>query len=333
MARLMHIVPSNGRSGLIVPRISSGTINSGIGPCSTVRRAVLAISAALIINCLSGTIFAGQAVAEPTGGGEYVALGSSFAAGPGVGSPVGNGPSFCGRSTDNYAHIVARERHLELIETSCSGSTAGDVLRASQASQPPQIDAVGPRTKLVTITTGGNDIAYIGNLYAWSCLGRPDRVNAALRRRVCQGTPDAVVDQRLAQLEDAMVGIATAVRERAPHAELMFVDYVTVLPASGSCPDRLPLSEAQLDRGRFVAAQLNRITKNAARRSGAVLVEASKLSRNHDVCANEPWVSGWEFPISPTAFGPIAYHPNQKAMEAIADALGQQLASSTHSQR
>jgi hypothetical protein len=123
------------------------------------------------------------------------------------------------------------------------------------------------------------------------------------------------------------------VRERAPHAKLIFVDYVTVLPASGSCPDRLPLLAAQLARGRFVAARLNRITKNAARRSGAVLVEASKLSRNHDVCANEPWVSGWEFPISPTAFGPIAYHPNQKAMKAIADALGQQLASRTHSQR
>ena len=47
-------------------------------------------------------------------GSRYVAMGSSFAAGPGLPSRVPGSPRRAGRSTGNYAHLVARELGLDL---------------------------------------------------------------------------------------------------------------------------------------------------------------------------------------------------------------------------
>ncbi len=45
------------------------------------------------------------------------------------------------------------------------------------------------------------------------------------------------------------------------------------------------------------------------------------MTRGHDICSDDPWVFGFENAASPFAFGPAAYHPNEKAMQAIADAI------------
>ena len=256
---------------------------------------------------------------------EYVALGSSFAAGPGVAIRAEDAPAPCSQSADDYAHRLARKRGLTLADRSCSATTTADVLRPGKFSLPAQIDAVGPATRLVTLTTGGNDVAYIGNLYAWSCEERPEVAPAFIRKPLCTATPDSVVDQRLDALEAAMLQIAQTVHARAPRAELVFLDYTTVLPDTGACPDRLPLSPAHLERGRVVAARLARITADAATRGGASLIRVSQLTKGHDACAADPWVSPWVFSIPLTAFSTVAYHPTSQAMQAIAAALDARL--------
>ncbi len=47
-------------------------------------------------------------------GGRYVAMGSSFAAGPGLPGRAPGSPRRAGRSTSNYAHLVARSLRLDL---------------------------------------------------------------------------------------------------------------------------------------------------------------------------------------------------------------------------
>jgi hypothetical protein len=47
-------------------------------------------------------------------GARYVALGSSLAAGPGVGRRAPGSPRRAGRSSANYAHLVARRLGLQL---------------------------------------------------------------------------------------------------------------------------------------------------------------------------------------------------------------------------
>jgi hypothetical protein len=39
------------------------------------------------------------------------------------------------------------------------------------------------------------------------------------------------------------------------------------------------------------------------------------------VCSADPWVFGLQFPKNPSIYGPVAYHPNAEAMQAIADQL------------
>ncbi|MFL6428040.1 MAG: SGNH/GDSL hydrolase family protein [Acidobacteriaceae bacterium] len=263
-----------------------------------------------------------QAQTKPSHSAQYVAMGSSFAAGPGVGSRTPASPTQCSRSADNYAHRFAQKRGLALADVTCSGATTESILK-SWRSLPPQLDAVGPHTRLVTVTIGGNDVSYVGNLFGWSCENAPRRINAVWSRLVCKVIPEATVEEKFTGLEDRMRAIVDGVHQRSPHAKVIFVDYVTILPATGSCPDKLPLNGTELEEARSVSARLAELTEKVARETGSGLVKASELTRGHNVCSADPWVFGLQFPADPSVFGPVAYHPNAEAMHAIAARLDQ----------
>jgi hypothetical protein len=82
-------------------------------------------------------------------GSRYVAMGSSFAAGPGLPARVPGSPRRVGRSTGNYAHLVARALGLDLHDVTFSGATASDILGPSSAGRAAQLDVVTPETSLV----------------------------------------------------------------------------------------------------------------------------------------------------------------------------------------
>src|SRR6201996_7219954 len=145
-------------------------------------------------------------------GDKYVAMGSSFAAGPGLGRQADGSPLPCGRSQDNYAHLIAERHKLRLIDVSCSGATTLDVLYRREFAQPPQIEAVDAATRLVTITIGGNDVSYMANVIASSCLSRG---GTAVR---CHPTADADVERVFTELEARMTAVVDATRGRAPNA-------------------------------------------------------------------------------------------------------------------
>lgn len=257
----------------------------------------------------------------PTGTSEYVALGSSFAAAPGVGARDASAPLLCERSAENYAHRLAQKRGLSLTDMTCSGATTINVVQGGQYFQGPQIDALRAATRLVTVTVGGNDVSYLGNLTAWSCTSRPEDLPWIIRPLFCTVTPPEVVQQKLGELGASMQAIVDAVRQKSPQAQLVFVDYTSILPDTGSCPDRLPLTDAELAQARALATQLAATTADIARRNNATLVKASDVTRGHDVCSAEPWNFGWVMAGSPLDFGPVPYHPTGKAMQAIADAI------------
>ena len=215
-------------------------------------------------------------------------------------------------------------RNLDLTDVTCSGATTASILE-SWRGHSPQLDAVGPGTKLVTITIGGNDVFYIGNLYAWSCENAPQRFSEPVRPFMCKPTPGAQVEAAFSGLDGNLRKVVAGIHERSPSAKIVFVDYATVLPPSGSCRDRLPVTADELDRGRAVAARLAAVTAKAAEATGSLLLRASELTKAHDVCAADPWVVDLQFPTPLGAWGPVAYHPNEKAMRAIADELNRML--------
>jgi hypothetical protein len=91
-----------------------------------------------------------------------VALGSSFAAGPGI-QPITNAGA--GRSGRNYANLVAQALNAKITDLTVSGATTETILDIPQKpvmsfnpfveAFPPQIQGVPGDADLVTITAGG----------------------------------------------------------------------------------------------------------------------------------------------------------------------------------
>ena len=238
---------------------------------------------------------------------QYVALGSSYAAGPGITPLVPDSPPRCARSAENYAHVLAAHRGLSLVDATCSGATTVDVLRGGQFGLPAQLDAVTPQTQLMTVTIGGNDVFFMANLIGMSC-GSPGG---------CPIRPDAEVDARFATLADSLRQIVTVARQRNPKVRVVFVNYFTVLPEHGTCA-LVGLTLEQADHVRGVAARLADITRKVAQESRAELLDVASLSRAHNACSSDPWVLG-AHPQQGESIPP--FHPNGEAMRAVGDAL------------
>ncbi|MFG6415048.1 SGNH/GDSL hydrolase family protein [Roseateles sp. DC23W] len=267
-----------------------------------VLAALLALSSAVLAQA-----------AEPSAA--YVAMGSSFAAGPGLLPYAPDAPPGCARSLANYAQQLATLRGLRVNDVSCSAATTRALLEPWN-EMPAQIDALGTDTRLVTVTVGGNDVGYIGGLLAASCgkLAAQGRVSASRCRAAAEPT-----EADFAALARSLRELAAAVRVRAPKATLVFVDYLTVLPPAGLC-EAAPLPEPAADLARRTAARLLAVTSAAAREAGALLLPASRLSAEHHACASEPWMWGYPAPA-----GGAPYHPNAAAMAGLAGALHEAL--------
>jgi len=251
-------------------------------------------------------------------GSRYVALGSSFAAGPGI-KPVLDRAA--GRSGRNYPHLVAEALGLELVDVTYSGATTANILTDRQNDAPPQLDAVGPETELVTITAGGNDLDYIGAFVRGSLmntlalpatvLGR--RVANRIRARVSYLRDDAAYDA----VANSLVEIVTKIRESAPRSRIVLVDYLTLVGPGTRPRLDVPLNEEQLPSIVFLADGLARAFSTAAAKSGADLVIASAASKDHAIGSPEPWTTG--FSLRPRALGGfVPYHPNEAGMAAVA---------------
>ncbi|WP_344781819.1 SGNH/GDSL hydrolase family protein [Gordonia caeni] len=248
-----------------------------------------------------------QAQQEP---GKYVALGSSFAAGPGSGEPVGR----CGQTHDNYPRRVADALNLKLDDASCSGAVVADILRPSSKGHPPQIEAVTPDTSLVTVTIGGNDVSYIGRLATSACANLAAGLFSPPLGRYCNTaawpSPFPVAD-RYSSVERDLADVVAAIRDRAPEARVVFVDYPPVVSVNeGPCP-ALPLEPWQVAETESVGAQLAAATARAAEATGAQLVSTAQAGAGHTVCSAEPWIRGYG--------QSMAFHPNSAGKAAVAD--------------
>jgi lysophospholipase L1-like esterase len=248
-------------------------------------------------------------------GSRYVAMGSSFAAGPGIPARAPASPRRAGRSTGNYAHLVAGALGLDLHDVTYSGATTSDLMQPSAAGQPAQLDAVTSGTRLVTITAGGNDVGYLPRLTLAS-LPWPLRALPPVTARVADmGDPDAT-DERFLRLEQNLATIAAHLRDRAPGCRVLAVDYLTILPPVGHDPS-MPPPASIAQWGRAIASRLSATTKTAAEAVGWDYVAVSAASADHHAWSAEPWTRRFHLSLR----GGAAYHPNAAGMAAVAQLL------------
>ncbi|WP_093783298.1 SGNH/GDSL hydrolase family protein [Actinacidiphila guanduensis] len=274
------------------------------------------VGAGVVVALGVSAVVVGGGSAGAAGGGsglDYVALGSSFAAGPGIPpTQSGAGAAACSRSDNNYASIVARDIGANLTDASCSGATTANVLTDPQSGQPPQIQAVTSAAKVVTVTIGGNDVNYLGSIDTYSCLTGGGSNCGSVDRNA--------IDQTFGQLAGRLENVVDAVHSAAPQAHVYLVNYFTILPDTGVCAN-VPLTDDQAAYERSIASRLATATATAASTAGATLVDLAAASHGHDACAATPWVETYR-----PAAGRTPYHPNEAGMRGAATLVESALA-------
>ncbi len=230
-------------------------------------------------------------------GAKYVAMGSSFAAGPGI--PV-VGPT-CGRSDHNYPHLVAAALNLDLTDVSCSGATTDHILNTPQGAAALQINAVTPDTALVTMTIGGNDIGF--TRWTGFCSGK------AAAEHCAANLDQASISNSVALLPGKLAATVDAIRARAPNAIVVIVTYPRVFPEdAASCTEIAMSAEDTAFLGALGQRLEDAFVRVAADRQ-TLIADAYVLAEGHGPCAaSGRWTNG-----STVAESGARYHPTAEA--------------------
>lgn len=282
-------------------------------PRRWLRRIVLgALGTLVALIALALIIAVIQGQREPEGQPRYVALGSSFAAGAGLGPLQKGSPVLCARSVGGYPQKLALLLDTPIVDMTCGGAVTDNLLTGGQFFQGPQIRAIMPDTELVTITVGGNDIGYVGDL-SMLAARHDHSFFGWLVRRLWKG-PKPVSERGFEALGTELSATLTAIRAKAPDATIVVATYPTLLPASGTC-DRLGLTAEEVALMREVGDRLADTTIASARQSGATVVDMHRLGAAHNACSDAPWVHGWK------EAGPAPFHPTSAGAEAVARSI------------
>lgn len=277
-----------------------------------------------VLSILGGFILGGLGVVAaallirrrrrpPATNAYYVALGSSFAAGLGLGPRAPGSPRISQRGVDGYPQQLARLLQVpSFTDMTSSGSTVRQVLRGGQFLLGPQIDALGPDTRLVTLTAGGNDIGYVGDLTFMAYGNAGGLLGAPLR--LAKGKPKAASKRDFRELDENLRATLREIRRRSPRAQVVVATYPAILPEAGIC-GRLRITEDQAATMRGVADELSRVTRAAAAATRATVVDMAMLSKGHDACGEQPWTNGFR-PEEGASF-----HPTHAGARATAQAI------------
>jgi len=304
------------------------------------RLAVLGSAAALAAAALVPVQLAG---ATPAAAAAYdwVALGDSYTAGviPAAGDTFEVPRDGCERTDLSYPQVIDRDLGslIDLTNVSCGAATIEDVTFNAQEPigrhlppfsedpdypfppVPPQSEAVGPGTDVVTVGVGGNTLGFAEILF--TCLQLGDGSGGV-------GTPcrDDLADNipaRLTKVGKDYDDMLATLHERAPHAKIVNVGYPTVIPEDTSkCryndwEQFASITPGDLDWLRDdVLKPLNAAIEKTAGEHGDAFVDLAPSSQNDSVCDAGKWVEG----VFTTFPSDVAFvHPNAKGHKNAAD--------------
>jgi hypothetical protein len=244
----------------------------------------------------------------------YVSLGDSYVSGPLILPPALGAPLDCLQSARNYPHLTAAALGLSLHDVSCSGATTSDFTTAQYSDQPPQFNALGSSTGVVTVGIGGNDNnLFLGTL---ETCGAEDLVFPF-------GTPcKATYGNKLAEeikADGPVVGAALhQIHVLSPSAKLLVVGYPDILPQSGNCWPTVPLTTGDTAYLNNMEKELDAMLSSEAAANSAKFVDTYTPGIGHDACKSVS--TRWVEPLLPESDA-FSVHPNEHGMEAEAALL------------
>jgi hypothetical protein len=311
-------------------------------PGSGISGAFLDGSAGELIGRTRGSNVPGRLV-FPIRGGEpppstYVAMGDSYASGLGAGDydPDTDRPGLnqCWRSSRAYAHLLVDQGRVpyDLDFVACQFAFVRS-LSTGMWDEPPQFDALGEDTALVTLSIGGNDSGFASVL--------EDCVRSLRVLSHCHDDYDEQVRERLDELTSVdpgsrlnpLQGAYAEVKDRAWRADGIVVGYPRFFEAPTDVWQGLRREARRCGNIRFTdqlwidarTRELNTAIEHAAVSMGLDYLDSWELAEGHELCADgEPFLNGITFggpeafteSFHPTAFG------HQRWADAIADRVG-----------
>lgn len=259
-------------------------------------------------------------------GGGYVALGDSFSSGEGTGTydPASNSSSNqCHRSGLAYGPLLKRDsehRQGSFSFVACSGAVTRDLYNASvlNPSEGPQLNVLQRRTRKVSLTIGGNDVAF--GQVAKSCV----ESTITPKRFGCRTDValNALINARLSDLAGTSTGptatvpvkkILTDIHAKSPRAKIYLAGYPELFgssrvhatsdqtaPSGRSCVvipsfgGRVDYADTQWINAK--TRQLNRVLSQAVRQAKGMGIDATFVSASsfntHGLCDSKAsWVN------------------------------------------
>lgn len=243
-------------------------------------------------------------------GDKYAALGSSFAAGPGIDNQLGG----CGRSDNNYSHLVAEALDLDLTLSACNGATIDHVADTRQGDNPLQIDAVSRDTKLITVTMGGNDIRYTSSTFA--CSGTP------ASERCTANLDQAAISRAIEGLPAKLERMYDNLKAKAPDATIVLVAYPRVFPEDAVNCSELQLSAEDTRYLADMGEKLEAAFVESTAGGKALLADPYVRARGHGPCSSgERWINGATIASTGTRYHPTA-EAHQEMARLVLEVLG-----------
>lgn len=257
-------------------KAGASEVTEGRNPIPAVRAFVVAAIVAAI------AVLSSPALGSADPNIRYVALGDSRAAGPYLDAAAhANG---CSRSNLGYPAVVAQILHPEsFTNVSCTGARTEHVTSVPQPTSagpvPPQLESLTPDTTLVTVSIGGNDIAW-PNLVS-ACYTDAPGVDAN-----CRNDPAVTsrMDAALGALGPKVTATLGAVSRKAPNARVLLVGHGGIFGTRGCWPN-IPTSDPDAAFVNGFFTRMNRVLAGAASGAGAQFVDVTVGAEGHDACA------------------------------------------------
>ncbi|RDG40020.1 SGNH/GDSL hydrolase family protein [Streptomyces corynorhini] len=256
------------------------------------RRPLASLLAAVAAACLAVTA-APAAQAAPSGAeaaGKYVALGDSYAAGPGT-RTYDDPNDVCRRGPLSYPRLwAAQHTSYSFVEASCSGATVAEV----KTQQVPRLTA---DATLVTVQAGGNDVGFVSVLQ--NCV-------LTLDDKDCVAGVEAAKAAASQVLPGTLADTYAAIRGAAPEARVVVVGYPRLYRIGGNC-GIFGLSDTERAALNSAADVLNTVLAQQAANAGFTFLDPRPAFDPHTICSgNTTWVTSLEWDKLNES-----YHPNQ----------------------
>jgi hypothetical protein len=277
----------------------------------------LTLTALLFVGsgCAGGTPDAVESTSPgpPATYDNYVSLGDSYSSAPGV-PPMA--PGMCMRSLANYASQVAKKLGIPLDDRTCSAAAISDLTTPQAAGVPPQFGGLTRATDLVTLSIGANPSLSTAWFFGCVAVAPKDPQGSPCKDAMQSAGGDRLYDA----IETSKAGLTASVAEihrRSPDARVVLVGYPQIFPRTGWCPERLPVTAADLVYADKVLRSLNATIEAVAKAGNADYVDVYAATRGHDICASDPWIQGKDSESGVALF----YHPRAAEQKAVADLL------------